>query len=293
MWLAPPSWVDDTNVAWNEVDDKFSGTGNIRVMVAKDGALALPATLLECARSKFYGIEQVEFFVQGATSRVALVANDSQWLFTATGGPSNVHSGNFGAGCDQLKNVTQEPGVGSLSRDLSVSPDGTLFAFASNRVPSADAGSDAGDAAASSLTVGSPMHLWLMSSTGAGAAQPCSDPDPLVDDVGPQWLEQGTRLAWMRLPRSGAGDGGVMLADVSGGRCSNVRPLLADSPDAGGSPMFITSANASVHCSASMRRSSSRDGRASLSSLFALLTVALVRRGSRRCSSSVSSTRTS
>jgi len=281
MWLAPPSWVDDGNVAWNEVDDKStgSGAGNIRVMIVKDAPLALPSTLLECGRQKFYGIEQIEFFVQGATSRVALVANDSQWLFTAKGGPSNVHTGNFGASCDQLKNVTHEPGPGSLSRDLAVSPDGSLFLFASNREPSA---ADGGDAAVSSLTVTSPMHLWIMSSIG-GVAQPCSGVDPSADDVGAQWLDRGTKVAWMHLPRGDGGPGAVMLADVIGGRCSNVRTLLGDAPGtgAGDSPTYITSTNASVHCSAVMGRHSSGGA---LASLFTLLTVAMVmvRRASRR-----------
>lgn len=279
LWLAPPRWLDASHVAWVEVDQVSctSCSGDSHVMEIADKDQPLPSDLqelLKCARSSLYGIEQIEPFVHGPKSRVALVANSGPWIFGQ--GPSDIYVGDLGAPCGNLTNLTNGS-PGSMSRDLAVSPDGSLFAFASNR-PDLDAGADA-DAAPPQAT--SPMHVWLMSSLGS-TPQPCSGLDPATDDVGPQWIEAGKKLAWTRLPHGSSSAGAIMFTDVVNGVCTNPRPLLDDPPgaaEAGTSPTYIASSNASVFCGTAMGRPS--NGAPAV--LLAFLALAgIVRRRERR-----------
>ena len=244
MWLTPPAWLSNDELAWVEVGNRYGFSGPLTAMRAKDLLPPSPQKLFVCDRNvSFSSIEQIEFFTEGATSRVVVSATapSSSFVLTKKGGPSDLFVANYPATCDQFVNLTheQDGGLGGVARDLAVSPDGALFAFASNRLSavtldgSADAGdggADAGDASAGDASgpgvdVASPLHLWLINANASaigGGARACSGQDPAADDVGPQWLSGGKQLSWMHLPRGQMGSGAIMIADVVGGAAASV-----------------------------------------------------------------------
>ena len=231
LQFAAPSWVSNQELVWLERNSAQANPVPIVLQSRVDKAGAAPTALGSCTAL----IEQIEVFDRSDKKLVAVVEASQSWSLSAQGGPANISVRDLTAPCTGGTGLTKVKEPGTAARDVAVAPDGVLVAFAWNIAT-----------AAPQRKLDSPSHIYLVGTDGAAAPVLCSGEDPGFDDFGPQWLAGGRRIAWMHTAHKTSQES-LYVADVVGGRCVNVRPLLAPSSGAAGT-RYITGANAGVSC---------------------------------------------
>src|SRR5690606_24033552 len=121
-------------------------------------------------------------------------------------------------------------------------------------------------------SLASPVHVWLVDTSGQAPPVACSALGVDSDDFGPQWVEGGTKLVFTHASRE-LGQESIQIADIAGGRCSNLRTLLGGDSQT----RYVAPANAAMAC-ASGRPTSAPSAPARL---LALLGVVLAHRRAR------------
>jgi hypothetical protein len=268
LWLAPPAWITNDELLWVESGPSPTYLPQT-VRRGKDSASGAPQTLSSCNRY----IEQIEVFVRNGAQQVAVVSAAQSWSQQngATTTTLAVHS--LAEGCAAGKNLVSDTTAGTIARDVAVSPGGAFIAFAANL-----------DTAAGDRSQTSPLNVWIVDSLGASPPVRCSDADVATDEFAPQWLDDGTKLVWMRATRGPNGRESIWIADVANGLCTNARPAL---DDPSGATRYLTQANAGIVCGVSAVGVGG--GPTSLVSVLGVLSLALsgcLRRRRRACSSS-------
>ena len=207
---APPAWVRDAEglkIIWGELSDT-----SLLVRIALDRSLNNnPAVLLDCTGA-FVDITQIGVF-RGLGGKV-FIAFTGQVTEADAGAPSvrGIYAVDYSQACSTRALVFSDAPT-TVSDDFALSPDGDRMAHASNRDPASD---DAGALR---------RRIWIGSVT-ARTRTLCSDSPVGFTDQGPQWLAGGAKLTWTRRPKGKAFGGEIMIADVSGQTCSNVRSLV-------------------------------------------------------------------
>jgi hypothetical protein len=271
LWGLPPTWITGDEVVWLEGPDPSCSlshsdcaSSQFHFNVAVDGRMAKYGTLVKCPYGPG-GFSQIAelAFIGGVTSYFAMVASQATLSTSPAPGVMDIYiaeySELFYGKCSAFVNATHLGQNGAVARDMAVSPDGSLIAYAANAGPLPDAGSADGGA---SLDITSPTHVWLLTPTTDGSAvpKPCGDAgDPTVDDFGPQWFD-GNILVWTRAshPPSVASDavGGLWQAvvDLKNGTCSHVGPVVSNGPTEAGALTVIAPANTTIACNVGVGR---------------------------------------
>ena len=217
IFPAPPAWKSaPTEVAWVELS-----SNEVRVQFAEDVAFAAPMPRLTCPSSAFAFIAQLELFTLEGSPKIGLVAQ-----FAGTGMGAGTGAGDHGifitdasADCATLAEVFSSDPESVVAKDFALSPDQTVMAHHANR------GGTEG------------IQLWLSEPDGDGLTRCDEDADPAFE-AGATWLAGGTQLAWTRSSLAPPYDGDIMIADVEGTTCSNIRPLRRDPPSEGGTRLL-------------------------------------------------------
>ena len=217
LFPAPPAWdTQNDRVAWVE-----TSSGEVRVVITEDVQFASAMPILTCPDSAITSLVQVELLVSGGEQKIMLVAQ----LPDMEGGAQaflRIFTINANADCGTIEDLFPGEATSVITHDVAVAPTGTL-AHVSNR------------------GTGSPAarRIWLSGPTGSDLA--LCDPDgELVREWGARWLDGGASLIWTRAPFDPNETAGaeLMIADVDGTTCSNVRPLLPTPVAAGESRMM-------------------------------------------------------
>jgi hypothetical protein len=271
LWAMPPTWLPTGNeVAWLEGPDPSCSMPDcawppFEFHKATDTSNPTYGKLFTCPYGSggFWQIAEFANFISENDLFYAIVAS-SGTLTAPAKGATDIYitdKGNLAyMGCSALVNATNLRRDGAVARDMAVSPDGSWIAYTANAAPIAGR-ADAGPP----LDVTSPTHVWLLTPTVDGSANPirCSDPTDSAqfDDFGPQWFDGGKVLVWTRAahPPSVAPDavGGLWQADVDlkTGVCSHVRPVVSNGPTDDGELTVIAPANATIACAMGIGRS--------------------------------------
>jgi hypothetical protein len=248
LWLAPPAWIG-SDLVWLEATGTAQSPLPLELQRANDVAGAPVTTIVSCSRY----VEQIETFTRGGVQMIAYVSADQSYV--TTNAVTTITVATFGASCNSGKPLAGETQPGSFARDLAVTADGVLAAFAANYdTPN-------------TRSITSPSKIHLVDTNG-GTPKRCTKTDATIDEFGPQWSPDGKVLVWTQSPRA-ADHESLWAADVASGACTNIRALAT------GTSRYLGEANASQACSVG-RTISPRGGPLAFACLGAAL--ALLRR---------------